>query len=122
MATVGKTVKTLGVGDFLSSKVEAAVDVGKRRAVNVVEAVLGETKQKLCDDLTKDRDMPNGVRKVFQSVVGVYFSEVQQEVLDELRGGSRRCRIARRNRRGASGTNRASCCRLGSARGTSTSR
>ena len=84
MATVGKTVKTLGVGDFLSSKVEAAVDVGKRRAVNVVEAVLGETKQKLCDDLTKDRDMPNGVRKVFQSVVGVYFSEVQQEVLDEL--------------------------------------
>ena len=84
MATVGKTVKTLGVGDFLSSKVEAAVDVGKRRAVNVVEAVLGETKQKLCDDLTKDRDMPVGVRKVFQSVVSVYFSEVQQEVLDEL--------------------------------------
>ena len=84
MATVGKTVKTLGVGDFLSSKVEAAVDVGKRRAVNVVEAVLGETKQKLCDDLTTDRDMPASVRKVFQSVVGVYFSEVQQEVLDEL--------------------------------------
>ena len=84
MAAVGKTVKTLGVGDFLSSKVEAAVDVGKRRAVNVVEAVLGETKQKLCDDLTTDRDMPASVRKVFQSVVGVYFSEVQQEVLDEL--------------------------------------
>ena len=38
MAAVGKTVKTLGVGDFLSSKVEAAVDVGKRRAVNIVEA------------------------------------------------------------------------------------
>jgi hypothetical protein len=54
------------------------VDVGKRRAVNTVEMVLGETKQKLCDDLTKDRDMPSGVRMVFQSVVGVYFSEVQQ--------------------------------------------
>jgi hypothetical protein len=84
MADVGRRVKAFGVGDFLSSKVEAAMDVGKRRAVNVVEAVLGETKQKLCDDLTKDRDMPNAVRKVFQSVVGVYLSEVQQEVLDEL--------------------------------------
>jgi len=84
MATIGKTVKAIGVGDFISGKVEAAVDVGKRRAVNTVEMVLGETKQKLCDDLTKDRDMPSGVRMVFQSVVGVYFSEVQQEVLDEL--------------------------------------
>ena len=84
MATMGKTVKAIGVGDFLSGKVEAAVDVGKRRAVNMVEIVLGETKQKLCDDLTKDRDMPSGVRNVFRSVVGVYFSEVQQEVLDEL--------------------------------------
>ena len=73
-----------GMGDFLSSKVEAAVDTGKRRAVNIVENVLGDTKQKLLNDITKDRDMPGGVRKVFQMVLGVYFSDVQQEVLDEL--------------------------------------
>lgn len=84
MATLGKTVKMTGVGDFLSSKVEAAVDTGKRRAVNIVENVLGDTKQKLLNDITKDRDMPGGVRKVFQMVLGVYFSDVQQEVLDEL--------------------------------------
>ena len=63
---------------------EAACDTGKRRAVNMVESVLAETKQKLLDDLTKDRDMPGNVRKVFQAVVGVYFSEVQQEVMDEV--------------------------------------
>jgi hypothetical protein len=84
MATMGRTVQMTGVGDFLSSKVETAVDTGKRRAVNIVENVLGETKQKLLNDITKDRDMPGGVRKVFQTVLGVYFSEVQQEVLDEL--------------------------------------
>ena len=63
---------------------EAAVDTGKRRAVNIVENVLGDTKQKVLNDITKDRDMPGGVRKVFQMVLGVYFSDVQQEVLDEL--------------------------------------
>ena len=84
LATAGRAAKATGVGDFLSSKVEAACDTGKRRAVNLVESVLGETKQKLLDDLTKDRDMPGNVRKVFQTVVGVYFSEVQQEVMDEV--------------------------------------
>ena len=83
LATAGRAAKT-GVGDFLSSKVEAACDTGKRRAVNMVESVLAETKQKLLDDLTKDRDMPGNVRKVFQAVVGVYFFEVQQEVMDEV--------------------------------------
>ena len=84
LATAGRAAKATGVGDFLSSKVEAACDTGKRRAVNMVESVLAETKQKLLDDLTKDRDMPGNVRKVFQAVVGVYFSEVQQEVMDEV--------------------------------------
>lgn len=84
MATLGRTVNKTGVGDFLSSKVEAAVDTGKRRAVNIVESVLGDTKEKILNNITNDRDMPGGVRKIFQTVLGVYFSDVQQEVLDEL--------------------------------------
>jgi hypothetical protein len=84
MATIGRTVNATGVGDFLSSKIENAVDVGKRRAVAMVELVLAETKDKIIDKVTADRDMPGGIRKVFQSVINVYFSEVQQEVLDEL--------------------------------------
>lgn len=84
MATLGRAVNKTGVGDFLSSKVEAAVDTGKRRAVNIVENVLGDTKDKILHGITSDRDMPGGVRKIFHTVLGVYFSDVQQEVLDEL--------------------------------------
>ena len=54
LATAGRAAKATGVGDFLSSKVEAACDTG------------------------------GNVRKVFQAVVGVYFSEVQKEVMDEV--------------------------------------
>lgn len=84
MTTLGRTVKITGAGDFLSAKVEAAVDTGKRRAVNIVESVLGDTKERILSNITADRDMPGSVRKIFHAVLGVYFSDVQQEVLDEL--------------------------------------
>ena len=64
------------------------MDVGKRRAVAMVELVLAETKVR--SSIRSWTATPGGIRKVFQSVISVYFSEVQQEVLGEPRGGSRR--------------------------------
>ena len=90
MATIGRTVNATGVGDFLSSKIENAVDVGKRRAVAMVELVLAETKDKIIDKVTADRDMPGAFVRCFSPSSACTFPRCSRRFWTSSRGDSRR--------------------------------
>ena len=80
----GKSFNQTGVGLWLNSKVEQAVDVGKRRALKVIDATIEEKKNKVCELAVADRDMPSVIRNYLAGVVNMYISDIQQGLMSDL--------------------------------------
>lgn len=80
----GKSFNQTGVGLWLNGKVEQAVDVGKRRALKVIDATIEEKKNKICQLAVADRDMPSVIRAYLGGVVNMYISDIQHGLMSDL--------------------------------------
>jgi hypothetical protein len=78
---IGKGLAQSRVGNWLNGKVEQAVDVGKRRALKVVDMTVEEKKNKLCNLAVNDRDMPVTIRKYLHGLIDGYLSDMQKELM-----------------------------------------
>lgn len=81
---IGKSLSKSPIGTWFNGKIEQAVDVGKRRALRVIDTTVEEKKLKICDLATKDRDMPKFIRHYLQGVISMYITDVQQELMSDL--------------------------------------
>lgn len=72
------------IGTWFNGKIEQAVDVGKRRALRVIDTTVEEKKIHICRMATNDRDMPVVIRHYLQGVINMYITDVQQELMSDL--------------------------------------
>ena len=80
----GKSLSQSGVGTWLNSKIEQAVDVGKRRALKIIDTTIEDKKNKISRLAVADRDMPIIVRNYIRSVLCMYIADIQQELMSDL--------------------------------------
>ena len=80
----GKSLGQTGVGTWLNSKIEQAVDVGKRRALKIIDTTIEDKKNKLSRLAVADRDMPTIIRNYIRNVLCMYIADIQQELMSDL--------------------------------------
>jgi len=79
---VVKSIGNSGAGNWLSSKIDAAVESGKRKALLVVDDAVDRTRLMLVRKVVEDRDMPTLLQKYVGAAVNVYMSDAQRELMD----------------------------------------
>ena len=79
---VVKSMGATGAGNWLSSKMDAAVQSGKRKAMLVFDDAVDRSRLMLVRKVVEDRDMPALLRKYVGAAVNVYMSDAQRELMD----------------------------------------
>lgn len=80
----GKGIASSSVGNWFNAKVEQAVDVGKRRALKVIDTTIEEKKTKVSALAVADRDMPVVIKQYLGGLINVYLSDIQSELMSSI--------------------------------------
>ena len=80
----GKGIASSSVGNWFNAKVEQAVDVGKRRALKVIDTTVEEKKNKVSALAVADRDMPIVIKQYLGGLINVYLSDIQSELMSSI--------------------------------------
>jgi hypothetical protein len=79
---VVRSIGNSGAGNWLSSKMDAAVQSGKRKAMVVFDDAVDRSRLMLVRKAVEDRDMPKLLQKYVGAAVNLYMSDAQRELMD----------------------------------------
>ena len=79
---VVRSIGNSGAGNWLSSKMDAAVQSGKRKAMVVFDDAVDRSRLMLVRTVVDDRDMPKLLQKYVGAAVNLYMSDAQRELMD----------------------------------------
>ena len=79
---VVKSIGNTGAGNWLSRKIDAAVQGGKRKAMLVFDDAVDRSRSMLVREAVADRDMPELIQKYVGAAMNVYMSDAQRELMD----------------------------------------
>ena len=81
---IGKSLANTSVANWLNVKIERAVDIGKRKALRSIDAVINEKKVAVSRAVKSDRDMPVPVANYIAGIANMYVSDIQRGVMRDL--------------------------------------
>ena len=103
---VVKSLSSSGAGSWLSQKIDAAVQSGKRKAIVVFDDAIDKSRLLIVQKVVSDRDMPATLQKYIGAAVNLYLTDAQRELMDivglqlglHAKGKGGRRRASRRDR------------------------
>jgi len=81
---LGRSLAKSSVGTWFNDKIEAAVDIGKRRALRAIDGVIEEKKGAVVKAVKADRDMPVSVGNYIAGVAVMYVTDIQKTIMRDL--------------------------------------
>ena len=81
---IGKSLSQSGIGSWFNSKIEQAMEIGKRKALRIIDTTIEEKKKKVSQLAVADRDMPQFVKGYLSGVINMYINDIQTSFMSEL--------------------------------------
>lgn len=81
---IGKSLAKSSVGNWLNDKIEKAIDIGKRKALRSIDAVIDDKKAGVVRAVKSDRDMPGPVANYIAGIATMYVSDFQKSIMRDL--------------------------------------